>query len=61
MRTLRTCGWCNTENEIHLDDVPVYCKKCGHRADVSRLACDCQRCMAKLDDTLRPLTPHQGD
>jgi len=59
MRFARTCGWCHTENEIPSDGCPVYCRKCGHRADISRMACDCIRCLAKIDDILKPITPHQ--
>jgi hypothetical protein len=56
MRRFRNCGFCHTENEIPIDGHVVYCRKCGHRADVSRLACDCKKCAARLDDTLKPIT-----
>jgi DNA-directed RNA polymerase subunit RPC12/RpoP len=61
MRSIRTCSWCHTENETHSDGRPVYCHKCGHRADASRMACDCMRCMARLDDTLKPISPLQKE
>jgi hypothetical protein len=56
MRLFRSCGWCHAENEIPADGRPVSCHKCGHRADTSRLACDCVRCVARLEDTLKPIT-----
>jgi hypothetical protein len=43
MRVFATCSWCHASNRI--DDVPVICRQCGHRADVCRLECDCPRCL----------------
>jgi hypothetical protein len=44
----RSCSWCHTQNHVGPAE-HTYCKKCGHRADASRLECDCPRC--------RPATP----
>lgn len=38
------CPWCG---EIHVfDSVPITCDVCGHRADLGRERCDCDRCRA---------------
>ncbi len=42
MSFLQTCSWCHEENGV--SNTPVYCTKCGHRADVARIDCDCERC-----------------
>lgn len=40
------CSWCHTENKVTADaaNATTSCQFCGHRADVARLECDCQRC-----------------
>jgi hypothetical protein len=40
--TLRTCSWCHEPGDVTAG--PAHCKKCGHRADLSRLECDCPQC-----------------
>lgn len=39
--TSQTCSWCHTSNV--LNHYPTYCR-CGHRADLPRLDCDCPTC-----------------
>src|SRR4051794_10908880 len=40
--TRRTCSWCHEINDVTAGR--TLCKQCGHRADLSRLACDCEQC-----------------
>ena len=40
--TYRSCSWCHATNQM--TGGPVFCRDCGHRADVPRLDCDCPRC-----------------
>lgn len=39
-----TCSWCHTVNDITFP--PSYCSnpECGHRADLARLECNCEKC-----------------
>lgn len=46
-RVSRSCGWCHEMVPLH-QGRPTYCPNCGHRADVSRLLCDCLRCSGML-------------
>lgn len=39
-----SCSWCHEMNEMTGD--PVYCWNCGHRGDVPRMECDCQKCQS---------------
>lgn len=48
-----TCSWCRTVNECP-GTGSVFCRKCSHRADVSRESCDCLMCQ-KLPDVLSPI------
>jgi hypothetical protein len=41
MRHRTTCSWCHEENDV--SQPPVFCK-CGHRADLPRIECDCPKC-----------------
>lgn len=45
-RYYRSCSWCHAENEVTPGLVlpPVFCNECGHRADLPRVACDCEKC-----------------
>ena len=43
MRRKVTCSWCHELDEMKQG--PTLCKKCGHRADLPRLECDCRRCL----------------
>jgi Zn finger protein HypA/HybF involved in hydrogenase expression len=50
MKIEKSCSWCQSKNDISAVEarqVPVYCSNCGHRADVSRMACDCHPCRSK--------------
>jgi hypothetical protein len=40
MLTRQSCSWCHELNDI----TDRACARCGHRADLPRLACDCRRC-----------------
>ena len=42
--TVRSCSWCHTENTVAAVASPCLCRSCGHRADLPRLWCDCERC-----------------
>lgn len=42
---IATCSWCHLENKI--EGPRVHCPNCGHRADVARVACDCERCLKR--------------
>jgi hypothetical protein len=42
--TAQSCSWCHAMNVIPAGGGPVYCRGCGHRADVCRLDCDCPAC-----------------
>lgn len=37
------CGWCHTMVPCPFG-FAVYCRNCGHRADVARLVCTCEKC-----------------
>ena len=43
MRHMITCSWCHERNDC--TERPTLCCKCGHRADLPRLECDCRRCL----------------
>jgi hypothetical protein len=53
------CPWCRLTVKIAAPR--VHCPNCGHRADVSRLACDCEKCRlfaaGKGPDPRRGLPP----
>jgi hypothetical protein len=50
LRRVMTCSWCHEPNVV--TPGPVCCKKCGHRAGLPRLGCDCRRCLAlKIDSS----------
>ena len=42
MRRKVSCSWCHELNEMKQG--PTLCVKCGHRADIPRLECDCRSC-----------------
>jgi len=50
-----TCGWCHELVNVRAGGLPTYCPRCGHRADVARIDCDCPRCVG----TLRAIRPQQ--
>lgn len=44
-----SCSWCHEMNDISPNithGVAIYCRNCGHRADVARVDCDCRNCKA---------------
>jgi DNA-directed RNA polymerase subunit RPC12/RpoP len=43
MRYRRACSWCDQLNEISQAH-SVWCSRCGHRADLARLRCNCPAC-----------------
>jgi hypothetical protein len=44
VRVRQSCSWCDEMVTLNPDGSPVFCSSCGHRGDVARLHCDCQRC-----------------
>jgi hypothetical protein len=42
--TQTMCSWCH--RAVALTEPPVWCPHCSHRADVSRIRCDCARCLS---------------
>lgn len=36
-----TCSWCHELNDV---STGRFCTRCGHRADLPRMECDCPRC-----------------
>lgn len=49
MTTQRSCSWCHELNDVTaaaLRGDPVFCARCGHRADLPRMNCDCATCAA---------------
>ena len=38
----QSCSWCNELNDVTAP--PVFCRSCGHRADVARMFCNCEHC-----------------
>lgn len=46
-RLIASCSWCGVENDVTLARqlLPVFCRECGHRADVPRVSCDCDECL----------------
>ena len=53
MRRKVTCSWCHELNEMMPG--PASCNKCGHRADVPRMECDCRRCLAVREEARKLL------
>src|SRR5947209_7846876 len=44
-RTVRkSCSWCDEMVTLSPDGAAVLCPSCGHRGDVSRMDCTCERC-----------------
>lgn len=43
MRYRRSCSWCDQLNEIS-QSASVWCSRCGHRADLARMRCNCPAC-----------------
>lgn len=39
-RSWQSCSWCHELNEI-VAGAATFCAKCGHRADLPRILCDC--------------------
>lgn len=40
---LVSCSWCHETNDVTRFRI---CATCGHRADLPRMDCDCERCSA---------------
>jgi hypothetical protein len=45
---VHTCSWCEDRTPAPLG-TDVTCPRCGHRADLPRLACDCGACASRRD------------
>lgn len=41
---IASCSWCHRGNDVTAGR--TFCAECGHRADVARIFCDCDRCRA---------------
>jgi hypothetical protein len=39
---IQTCSWCHEPNDV--SSGRTFCARCGHRADLPRLGCDCKEC-----------------
>ena len=39
-----SCSWCHTSNPAG----KKFCRACGHRAALPRLACDCPQCRPQV-------------
>lgn len=52
--SVRSCSWCHEFNEISAESTT--CWRCGHRADLARIHCDCQQCQ-ELYLATRPFFP----
>ena len=56
------CLWCGVRNDItkaRMNNLAIYCRHCGHRADKGRARCDCKQCTGELAET--PTEPQQAD
>lgn len=42
----KPCAWCYMENEL-VQGEKVFCRECGHRADLAKESCDCWMCALK--------------
>ena len=51
MSTLRSCPWCHQGVRLPTGGAPVYCDRCGHRADVHRGLCSCDACKNTDDES----------
>ena len=40
-----TCPWCREQNDLTTGR--IYCAVCGHRCDMARFACNCERCLRR--------------
>lgn len=47
----RLCSWCHHSNTID-HGWPAFCSACGHRADLSRMSCNCKKCRCQQRDFL---------
>ncbi|NOT60044.1 MAG: hypothetical protein HOP19_07440 [Acidobacteria bacterium] len=60
-----TCLWCGVKNDItkaRMNNLAIYCRHCGHRADKAQTRCDCRQCIHPVEeptDTSRE--PQQGE
>ncbi len=47
MTTTYTCSWCHALATVR-PGYTTYCPLCGHRADLSRMDCDCTSCRPRF-------------
>ena len=58
-----TCLWCGTKNDItkaRMNNLAIYCRQCGHRADKAKVRCDCRQCLHPAEEE-KPHEPQQGE
>lgn len=50
MKVSQSCSWCHQINQLTITlggIMASFCSNCGHRADKSRLECDCPSCSGR--------------
>lgn len=45
----QSCSWCHEPNDLN---VSTTCGTCGHRADLPRMACDCNHCQPSVAERM---------
>lgn len=50
-----SCSWCHTTNTL-VPGVRNLCRRCGHRADLARIDCDCPKCAGLFSPPKEPVT-----
>lgn len=55
------CEWCSTQNFAPSLAQPLSCLRCGHRADLPRILCDCALCRAHEQQTRRKETSEKKE
>jgi hypothetical protein len=56
------CLWCGIKNDLtkaRMNNLPIYCQSCGHRADKAPVRCDCKQCTGELAEASHP--PEQAN
>ncbi len=58
------CSWCGTRNDVtkaRMNNLAIYCRHCGHHADLSQRRCDCHQCLNAATGVEEKLAePQQG-
>lgn len=56
------CSWCSTRNDVtkaRMNNLAIYCRHCGHHADLSQRRCDCHQCFNSAE-AMSKTEPQQG-